>query len=154
MQRLNIVINAAIPAIMVDFNTDAFDCRVGKTLQMYNRVTNSSDMGIFSKWAWEIVYTALFPCHVKGNVLPTMFLVPSKQLLDHNVFFLNSCTFFLFLLGKITVSEASSIDCLSWLPAVHHNSPDEHYQVRYIRILPWSFGWSRTVATYRKVCNL
>ena len=42
---------AAIMAIVVEFNTPAFDCGVGKTLQMYNKVTNFSDVDIVFNWA-------------------------------------------------------------------------------------------------------
>ena len=36
-------------AIASEFNTHAFDCRVGTTPQMYNKVANPNNMGIFSK---------------------------------------------------------------------------------------------------------
>ena len=34
------------------FLINHYCCRVDKILQMYNRVNNFSDMGIFAKWAW------------------------------------------------------------------------------------------------------
>ena len=50
-----VAISAAIcVTIMAEFNAPTFHC-VATTLQMCDRVTNTSDMGIFSKRAMNII---------------------------------------------------------------------------------------------------
>ena len=41
--------SAVITVIAVELNTPAFDCRVGTTPQMCNRVSNTSDIGILNR---------------------------------------------------------------------------------------------------------
>ena len=45
--------------ITVKFNIPAFDCTVVTTPQMYNKVTNLSNVDIFFKWALEVYATVL-----------------------------------------------------------------------------------------------
>ena len=49
---VSVILAAVISAaIMAKFNTPALDCSIGTSIQIYNRVTNLSDMCIFSKQA-------------------------------------------------------------------------------------------------------
>ena len=69
IMAIGTAIAAVLIAIAAEFNTPAFACSVGTTLQMHNRVTNSSDVDIFFKWGSAAI--ALPICMITAQIVAT-----------------------------------------------------------------------------------